>query len=63
MKVRIRNRLASILALVICLVSTVLVWPPNVSGEEYPGQGKDQLSMHWMLLSHECWTVVNGEKS
>ncbi|MBW1823376.1 MAG: hypothetical protein JRI87_02255, partial [Deltaproteobacteria bacterium] len=43
MKISIRNRLASILALVICLVSTVLVWPPNVSGEEYPGQGKDQL--------------------
>jgi len=44
MKNRIRNHFVSILAsLVICIIPTVLLSPIIVSGEQYVGQGKDQL--------------------
>ena len=43
MKISIRNRLTSILAVMICLVSTVLVGSSVVKAETYPGEGKDQL--------------------
>lgn len=44
MKTRIRNHFVSILvSLMICLFSIILTRPVNVSGEEYPGEGKDQL--------------------
>jgi hypothetical protein len=44
MKNTIRNYLVSILAsFLICLIAILLVRPLVVSGEEYPGQGKDQL--------------------
>ena len=67
MKIRIRNRLASILVLVICLVSTALVCPHNVSGEEYPGQGKDQLvdaldaAIARVLDSGQWRTIINSD--
>ncbi len=67
MKIRIRNRLASILALVICLVSTALVCPHNVNGEEYPGQGKDQLvdaldaAIARVLDSGQWRTIINSD--
>jgi len=43
MKTRIRNHFVSLLALLICFISTVLLRPVIVRGEENPGQGKDQL--------------------
>ncbi|MCK5422614.1 MAG: hypothetical protein KAJ08_10640 [Deltaproteobacteria bacterium] len=44
MKNKIRKQLFSIFAsLVICFISTVLLRPVIVRGEENPGQGKDQL--------------------
>ena len=44
MKIRTRNHFVLILAsLLICFISILLVRPIVVSGEEYPGQGKDQL--------------------
>jgi hypothetical protein len=44
MKTRVRNHFFSIfVSLMICLISTMLIRPVNVSGEEYPGEGKDQL--------------------
>ena len=43
MKTRIRNHFVSLLALLICFISTVLLMPVIVRGEENPGQGKDQL--------------------
>lgn len=44
MKISIRNHSVSILvSLLICFISTVLLRPVIVSGEQYIGQGKDQL--------------------
>ena len=43
MKNKIRNHFVSLLALLICFISTVLFMPVIAGGEENPGQGKDQL--------------------
>ena len=43
MNVSIRNNFISFLALLICLISVVVLYPAMVRGEDYPGQGKDQL--------------------
>ena len=43
MKMNIRNHFVSLLALLVCLITVTVLCPSIVRGEDYPGQGKDQL--------------------
>jgi len=60
MKNKIKNHLVPILTpLLICLIAILLVRPLVVSGEEYPGQGKDQLVDALDALTADCDGMPN----
>ena len=43
MKMNTRTNLVSLLAFLTCLISMVVLYPSIVKGEDYPGQGQEQL--------------------
>ena len=67
MNVSIRNNFISFLALLICLISVVVLYPAMVRGEDYPGQGKDQLvqaldaAIARVINSGEWRAIVNSD--
>ena len=67
MKVSIRNYFVSLLALLICLISVAVLYPTIVKGEEYPGQGKDQLvqaldaAIATVIESGQWRAIVNSD--
>lgn len=67
MKMNIRNHFVPLLALLIYFILIPLLRPPIVKGEDYPGQGKDQLvqaldaAIARVIDSGEWRAIVNSD--
>ena len=67
MKVSIRNFFVSPVALLICLIFLTVLYPAIVRGEDYPGQGKEQLvqaldaSIARVIESGQWRAIVNSD--